>query len=170
MPEPPPTPRLVYVEALDLELWRCRPLGTIHVLDLRDLRVGHFDGLIIDARADRPLYLVIRTDEGKQPERFLVPVGDAWFDDTERAIRIDAKSRSREASRFDLEQFNRMSPDEAAAFELELLGRCCPEVGVHRDGTPKYDQHSLFECPSWLRPGANQASTPHSPQNPNASR
>jgi hypothetical protein len=36
--------RLVFVKAQDLDAWRCRPLGAIDVLDLKDERVGHLDG------------------------------------------------------------------------------------------------------------------------------
>ena len=64
---------------------------------LRDNRVGRVDGLILDGQEDRPLFLVVRRNTGT-PQRFLVPVGDAWFDDTERAIRIDVAPGSRTQS------------------------------------------------------------------------
>jgi hypothetical protein len=143
--------RLAYVTAGDLELWRCRPIGSIAVLDLRDHRVGGIDGLILDVLEDRPLFLVVRRDKGA-PQQFLVPIGDAWFDDTEHAIRIDVGPRSREVTPFDPDTFERMSEDEAAEFERKVLGRCCPEVGFHRDGTPDYGRLSAFQCPAWLRP------------------
>jgi hypothetical protein len=143
--------RLAFVKGEDLELWRCRPIGSIAVLDLRDHRVGGVDGLILDVLEERPLFLVVRRDKGA-PQRFLVPIGDAWFDDTERAIRIDVGPRSREVTPFHRDAFERMSEDEAAEFERTVLGRCCPEVGFHRDGRPNYAKSSAFQCPAWLRP------------------
>ena len=150
MAEAPRRRRLVFVKAVDLELWRCRPIGTIDVLDLRDRRVGHVDGIVIDAWADRPLFLVIARQGRSGPERSLVPVGDAWFDQTERALRVDMNLR-REAPPFDPAEFERMTAAEAERYEQRVLGLCCPEVGVHRDGTPDYARLSRFQCPTWLR-------------------
>jgi hypothetical protein len=150
--------RLAFVRAADLELWRCRPIGTIPVMDLRDRRVGQVDGLILDVVEDRPLFLVVCRNDA--PRRFLVPIGDAWFDESERAIRIDIRPGSRDAPPFDPDAFERMSADEAAAFELSVLGQCCPEVGVHRDGRPDYGKLSAFQCPSWLRAPASAAPKP----------
>jgi hypothetical protein len=151
--------RHVYVRAADLELWRCHPLESVEVLDLKDRPVGRFDGILLDVREDRPLFLVIcRERSTKSPNGskkgskwFLFPVGDAWFDDTERAIRIDVNVRRGEAASFDPDEFEKMTPDAAAAYELRVLGLCCPEVGVHRDGTPDYSRHAAFTCPPWLR-------------------
>jgi hypothetical protein len=148
--------RLAYVKAEDFDRWQCRPLGTIDVLDLRDRRVGHLDGVIIDLETQRPVYIAVR----RATDAFLVPVGDAWFDDTERAIRIDASRRER--VRFDPEAFERMSREEADEYERRVLANCCPEVGFHRDGSPDYARQALFQCPAWLQP-----STPE--HKPNAS-
>ena len=144
---------LTFVKTDDLELWRCRPIGTVPVMDLRDSPVGQVDGLILEIVEDRPLFLVVRRD-GEPAQRFLVPIGDAWFDDTEHAIRIDLSSGSREIPPFDPEAFERMSHEAAARFEGSVLGRCCPEVGFHPDGTPNYARLAAFQCPSWLRPPA----------------
>ena len=151
MPQTQRDRRLAFVKAEDLELWRCRPLGTVDVLDLKDRRVGRFEGLVLDSLADRPLYIVVGSDSPKGSKAFLVPLGDAWFDDTERAIRIDVKPGSGEAPPFDAHAFERMTADEAAEFERRVLGECCPEVGLHRDGTPDYERSARFQCPSWLR-------------------
>ena len=123
--------RLVYVKAADLDRWQCRPLGSIAVLDLKDRPVGRLDGVVIERDANRPVYIVVRrgTDE-ERPTWFLVPVGDAWFDETERAIRIDAPRRER--IRFEPDEFERMSPQEADEYERRVLAECCPEVGFHR--------------------------------------
>jgi hypothetical protein len=146
--------RLVFVKAQDLDAWRCRPLGAIDVLDLKDEHVGHLDGLLFDAKADRPLFLVIRRTPAKSEHWFLLPVGDAWFDQTMRAIRIDVKPRAGRAPEFNPERFAKMSHEEAEAFERHVLAECCPEVGLHRDGTPDYSRATAFECPAWLRPPA----------------
>jgi hypothetical protein len=141
--------RLVYARAEDLEEWNCRPLEAIQVLDLRDRAVGRFDGVILDAHAERPLYIVVRSNG--TPSWFLVPVGDAWFDDTERAIRVDVARRKSEAMVFDPDAFARMTPEEAIEYERHVLGTCCPEVGLHRDGTPDYSKVAAFQCPAWLK-------------------
>jgi hypothetical protein len=145
--------RLVYVRAADLDRWSCRPLGTIEILDLKDRRIGRLDGVVVERGANRPAYLAIRaTTAGGRPNGFLVPVGDAWFDETARAIRIDAPRRER--IRFDPDEFERMSPAEADAYERRVLAACCPEVGFHRDGSPDYSRQALFKCPVWLQPQA----------------
>jgi len=148
--------RLVFVKAVDLELWRCRPIGAIDVLDLRDRRVGHFEGIILDAQADRPVFLVIGREVRNGSQRFLVPVGEVWFDQTARALRIDMDLR-RDAPPFDPDEFESMTAEEAEQYERRVLGHCCPEVGVHRDGTPDYERLSRFHCPTWLRTPAHSA-------------
>lgn len=152
MPETETSRRLVFVKADDLDVWRCRPLGTVDVLDLKDRRIGRFDGLLLDAHADRPLFLVVRRTAGKGSPWFLVPVGEAWFDQTMRAIRVDVNPKGGEAPAFNPETFEKMSAEEAEEFERRVLAECCPEVGVHRDGTPDYARHASFQCPAWLRP------------------
>jgi hypothetical protein len=149
--------RLVYAPADEFDRWQCRPLGTIDILDLRDRKSGHLDGLVIDRVEDRPMFLVVaanREAAGRPPRWFLVPVGDAWFDETMRAIRIDADKRER--VRFDPSEFERMTPDQADEYERHVLAACCPEVGFHRDGRPNYARLSQFECPTWLRPSETQ--------------
>jgi hypothetical protein len=146
------TRRLVYVRPADLDRWQCRPVGTIGILDLHDRQVGHLDGIVIDKRENQPTYLVIAGPRGAARQRqhwFLVPVGDAWFDDGTRAVRIDATKR--EQVPFDPDEFERMSPEQADEFERRLLASCCPEVGFHRDGTPDYARLQQFKCPTWLR-------------------
>jgi hypothetical protein len=148
--------RLTFVKAEDLERWNCRPLGMIAVLDLKDRRAGHLDGVVIERETNRPVYIAVRGAK----DAFLVPVGDAWFDDTERAIRIDAGRHER--VRFDPEAFERMSREEADDYERRVLATCCPEVGFHRDGRPDYTRQALFQCPTWLQapaPGPQSAAS-----------
>jgi hypothetical protein len=148
--------RLVYARADDLDRWQCRPLGSVGALDLKDRPVGHLDGLVLDQFENRPMYLVIAKPSharGEQPARFLVPVGDAWFDATARAIRVDASARERVP--FDREAFERMSPAEADAYERRVLADCCPEIGFHRDGRPDYARWTQFACPPWVRAPAS---------------
>jgi hypothetical protein len=140
--------RLTYVKAEDLDRWQCRPLGMIDILDLRDRRAGHLDGVVIERATSRPVYIAVRS----AADAFLVPVGDAWFDDTERAVRVDAARRDR--VRFDPEAFERMSRNEADEYERRVLASCCPEIGFHHDGRPDYARQALFQCPAWLQPSA----------------
>ena len=145
--------RLVYVQAADLDRWGCRPFETIDILDLQDRPTGHLEGIVIDRRENRPMYLVVARQRGaihRQPNWFLVPVGDAWFDETARAVRIDVPARHRIP--FDPDEFERMTPQQADEYERRVLATCCPEIGFHRDGRPDYERLQQFKCPVWLRP------------------
>jgi hypothetical protein len=146
---------LAYFAAADLDRFGCRPLGQIDVLDLTDRRVGHLDGIIVDRRLNSPIFLVIAEENGelaapRRGTRLLVPVGDAWFDDTERAVRIDLPGAYRIT--FDSGEFESMTMEQADEFERGVLAACCPEVGLHRDGRPDYERLKRFRCPAWLRP------------------
>jgi hypothetical protein len=145
--------RLVYVQAADLDRWGCRPFETIDILDLRDRPAGRLEGIVIDRRENRPIYLVVARPRGAAQQRadwFLVPVGDAWFDQTARAVRVDVPARERIP--FDPDEFERMTPQQADEYERRVLASCCPEIGFHRDGRPDYERLQQFKCPVWLRP------------------
>jgi hypothetical protein len=143
--------RLVYVNASDLDRWQCRPVGTIEMLDLADQPVGRLDGIVIDRASNTPVYIAVRSSSGEdRASWFLVAVGDAWFDETSRAVRIDAPRRERIP--FDPDEFARMSREQADEYERRVLATCCPEVGFHRDGRPDYARLALFKCPVWLKP------------------
>jgi hypothetical protein len=125
---------------------------TIDILDLEDRPAGHLEGIVIDGRDKRPVYLVVTRGRGaahQGPNRFLVPVGDAWFDQTARAVRIDVPARQRVP--FDPDEFERMTPEQADEYERRVLATCCPEIGFHRDGRPDYERLRQFTCPVWLR-------------------
>jgi hypothetical protein len=51
--------RLVHVQAADLDRWGCRPFQTIDILDLQDRPNGQLEGIVIDCRENRPVYLVV---------------------------------------------------------------------------------------------------------------
>jgi hypothetical protein len=141
------------VQAADLDRWGCRPFETIDILDLHDRPAGHLEGIVIDRRENRPMYLVLARRRGaahQRPNWFLVPVGDAWFDETARAVRIDVPARRRVP--FDPDEFERMTPQQADDYERRVLATCCPEIGFHRDGRPDYERLQQFKCPVWLRP------------------
>lgn len=150
--------RLVYVQAADLDRWACRPFETIDILDLHDRPAGHLEGIVIDRREGRPMYLVVARGHRaaqQRPDRFLVPVGDAWFDQTARAVRIDVPARERIP--FDPDEFERMTPQQADDYERRVLATCCPEIGFHRDGRPDYERLQQFTCPVWLRDRSDEA-------------
>jgi hypothetical protein len=120
----------------------------VDVLTTRDRRVGTFDGLLLSAGSDSPLYLVLqRSDAGG--ERRLIPIGSAWFDETTEVIRVDDADVKR-ASVFDLDEFQRMTPAEVVAFERRVLASCCPEA-LRGAGPPTYHTAEQFQCPDWLR-------------------
>jgi hypothetical protein len=115
------------------------------ILDTDDTQVGIFDGLILQADSDRPLYLVL----GLRGERRLVPIGSAWFDQTSHAIRIDGSALVDEAVSFDPDGLERMSAAEAVDLERRILASCCPEE-LRAGGAPGYNA-AAFRCPEWLK-------------------
>ncbi len=127
----------------------CRPLPRVDVLNTRDDRVGTFDGLLLAAHSDSPLYMVLRRN-GSDGERRLIPIASAWFDQTAEVIRVDDADIQR-SSPFDLRAFEHMTPQDVTAFERGVLASCCPEV-LRDGGPPKYDTASQFRCPDWLKP------------------
>ncbi len=142
-------PPLRYAQPPDLGP-SCRPLPRVDVLNIRDDRVGTFDGLLLAARSDSSLYMVLQRN-GSDGERRLIPIGSAWFDQTTEVIRVDDDDDVEGSSPFDLRAFEHMTPQEVTAFERSVLASCCP--GVLRDGgAPKYDTASQFRCPDWLKP------------------
>jgi len=122
----------------------CRPIGRVDVFDLDDRRVGKFDGLLLDTAENVPRYLVIRKSHDDEVRWTVVPVGNAWFDETRRAMRVDAE---RPVS-FDPVDVERLSSPEAHSFESDLLRQCCPEE-LH--GTEIAYSGASFRCPAWLR-------------------
>src|SRR5690606_22342421 len=142
-PGPAPSAPLRYAQPPDLGP-ECRSLPPVDVLNLRDERVGQFDGLLLSAASDEPRYLVLRRDDGPN-ERRLIPIGSAWFDQTTEAVRVD-EADVRAAERFDLGEFERMKPAEVMAFERRVLASCCPEV-LRDAGPPAYDSADRFRCP-----------------------
>ena len=91
----------------------CRPLTRVDILNTRDERIGEFDGLLLSADSDNPLYLVLQL--GDTTERRLIPIGSAWFDQTAEVIRVDGEDVDG-ATSFERGEFERMSPAEIAAF------------------------------------------------------
>jgi hypothetical protein len=126
----------------------CRPVPRVDVLNTRDQRVGTFDGLLLSAASDDPLFLVLRRADADEQRR-IIPIGSAWFDQTTEVIRVnDADIQG--SSAFDLDEFRRMTPAEVTAFERSVLASCCPEV-LKDAGPPAYDVAARFRCPDWLK-------------------
>lgn len=125
----------------------CRPVPRVDVLNTQDERVGTFDGLLLAATSNAPLYLVLQPSDVGQ--RRLIPIGSAWFDQTTEVIRVDDEDVQR-ASPFDLDEFERMTPTEVREFERLVLTWCCPEV-LRGAGAPTYDGVPQFVCPDWLK-------------------
>jgi hypothetical protein len=113
----------------------CRPLPRVDILNTRVERVGEFDGLLLSATSDNPLYLVLQLND--TTERRLIPIGAAWFDQTAEVIRVDGEDVAR-ATAFERAEFERMTPTEVVAFERRVLASCCPEV-LRGGGPPRYD-------------------------------
>ncbi len=124
----------------------CRPLPRVDILNTRDERVGVFDGILLSATSDKPLFLVLQRET--TTERRLIPIGSAWLDPTAKVIRVDPADVDG-ATPFELSEFERMSPTEVLAFERRVLASCCPEV-LRGSGPPDYETAARFRCPDWL--------------------
>ena len=146
-PESSDGPSLRYAQPPDLGP-SCRPLPRVDVLNTRDDRVGTFDGVLLAARSDSPLYMVLQRS-GPDGERRLIPIASSWFDQTTEVIRVD-DADVEGSSPFDLREFERMTPQEVTAFERGVLASCCPEV-LRDAGPPNYDTAAQFKCPDWLK-------------------
>jgi hypothetical protein len=48
---------------------------------------------------------------------------------------------------FDPDEFDRMTAEDAEEYERRVLAQCCPEIGLHRDGTPDDARLAAFQCP-----------------------
>jgi hypothetical protein len=105
--------------------------------------------LLLAAGSDSPLYMVLQRSSAN-PERRLIPIASAWFDQTTEVIRVDDADVKRSTA-FDLQEFEHMTPEQVTAFERGVLASCCPEV-LRDGGPPKYDTASQFKCPDWLTP------------------
>jgi hypothetical protein len=127
-------------------------LPPVAILNTRDERVGRFDGLLLSATSHNPRYVVIRRDDATN-ERRIIPIGEAWFDQTAEVVRVD-DADVQSATLFDLGEFERMTPAEVMAFERRTLASCCPEV-LRDAGPPAYDTASQFRCEDWLRAGSS---------------
>jgi hypothetical protein len=125
----------------------CRSLPRVDILNTRDERVGVFDGILLSATSDNPLFLVFQRHN--TTERRLIPIGEAWLDPTAKVIRVDPADVDG-ATPFELSEFERMTPTEVLAFERRVLASCCPEV-LRGTGAPRYDTAPQFKCPEWLR-------------------
>ena len=124
-----------------------RYIPRVGILNTRDERVGAFDGVLLSATSDNPLFLVLQLNDTS--ERRLIPIGSAWFDQTAEVIRVDEEDVDR-ATPFERAEFERMSPTEVLDFERRVLASCCPEV-LRGTAPPGYDTASQFQCPDWLR-------------------
>ena len=124
----------------------CRPVPRVDILDTRDEHVGEFDGVLLSAESDKPLFLVFQRPDTRR--RQLMPIGSAWLDPTTKVIRVDPADVDG-ATPFDLSEFEQMTPTEVLAFERRVLASCCPEV-LREAGPPDYETADRFRCPDWL--------------------
>jgi hypothetical protein len=124
----------------------CRALPRVDILNTRDEHVGVFDGILLSADSDKPLFLVFQR-QGTNSRR-LIPIGSAWLDPTAKVIRVDPADADG-ATPFELSEFERMTPTEVVAFERRVLASCCPEV-LRDAERPAYETADRFRCPDWL--------------------
>ncbi len=126
-------------------------LEGVGIMSVKDEMLGGLDGLLI-GEDERPHYLVIATRDSAR--RYLLPVGIAWFDDTAGVIRTDADPKSLSGCpSFDMRNYEEMTPDQAWAYERDVLRACCPETLSAPGGRlDYYNRLPQFQAGDWLRP------------------
>jgi len=121
--------RLRYIPPAGLRDFKYREF---RVTNAQNEDLGTLEGLIVDARTDTPVYLVIDSGRWLAGRRYLVPVGLMQPDDTGGALRTT----------LDRETIHRYPPFNADAFD-----------GSDTGFAAAYGDPSQYQPPTWLMTG-----------------
>jgi ferritin-like metal-binding protein YciE len=122
-----PRTRLQYIPAADLREFPCRDY---RIRNARDEQLGSLDGLVLDRRTRRPIYVVVDSGGWFVGRKFLVPVGLLQADERARTLKTE----------LDREAIKRYPPFNPNGFA---------------DGTlESFDENSpAYQPPTWLMTG-----------------
>jgi hypothetical protein len=141
---------LRFVDAKRLGGW-ATSLEGVGIMSVKDEMLGGLDGLLV-GEDERPHYLVIAST-GEPKQRYLLPVGVAWFDETTGVIRTDVDARNLTGCpAFDVKSYDEMSAEQAWEYERRVLRACCPETLAAPGGRlDYYNRLPQFRPGDWLK-------------------
>ena len=121
--------RLRYVPTSDLPDFKYR---AFRIVNARNEDLGSLDGLVIDNRTGRPVYVVVDSGGWFVGRRYLVPVGLMQADDASKTLRTDL-------DRGAIQKYPPFDPDTFAETRADL-----PSA---------YDVSPEYKPPTWLMTG-----------------
>jgi ferritin-like metal-binding protein YciE len=118
---------------------RYLPVATLRDFKYRDFHIrnadddlGRLDGLVVDARSNRPVYFVVDSGGWFAGQRFLVPIDALRVDRDSRALRTDLDRKT-------IETYPQFDPGAFA--------------GPHSSGSAATPPADEYRPPSWLMTG-----------------
>jgi len=128
--------------------------------DLRGIKVvspsgenlGKVEGFIVDDQSGRPYYAVVDASGWFKSKHFLLPVGHARLDSTEKVLRADlTKDHVERFPGFDLDKFDKLTVDDLKRFNEETL-RACTVSGVVYTATEAEPYSAAWSRPDFAYP------------------
>jgi ferritin-like metal-binding protein YciE len=145
--ELPRPKKLRYIDASQLDFSRLTDRAALTIRNDADDDLGTFGGMVIDADSHRPHYIVVDAGGLFHGSRYLLPVSEVRFDQTEKLLRVPlAKDVATRYPAFDEEEFQRMDDRALRGYESRLLG-----FFERRDRRSELDED--FTPPEWLMTG-----------------
>jgi len=152
-----PRPWLRYVDASDLDNSTITFDGM--PVDSRSAEpLGKVDGVIVDASAGRPYYVVVDGGGWFKSKYFLLPIGHVNITNTGNRLVADiAKDRVERFPGFDRGEFEKLSDSELDRMAVTMADICCPSTPVAAGSS--WTTRSHYASPSWWRSDYYRAST-----------
>jgi hypothetical protein len=146
-----PRPGLRYVDADDLDSSTIDFDG-LNVESYTGEKLGTVDGFIIDINAARPVYIVVNAGGWLRSKYFLLPVGSAALDSTNKRLIAADVTRDR-VSRypgFDRDEFKELKDEELARMDEQMTAAWCPDRTLDSAAyTTRYTNWKEYTTPSW---------------------
>jgi hypothetical protein len=145
-----PQPWLRYVDADDLESSTFR-FDDLPVKSSTGEKLGEVDGFIVDEASGRPYYVAVDAGGWFKSKLFLLPVGHVAMNREQPCLVADiTKERVHRFPGFDRDEFEKLSDDELARMDEQIVASCCPTETVSRtSGRSRFDTWSHYKSPGW---------------------
>jgi hypothetical protein len=144
--------RLRYAEASELPGFKYREF---RILNRAGQDLGSVDGLIVESRSGRPVYVVVDSGGWFVGRRYLVPIGMLEADVRGRLFRTDLDRNTIQLyPEFNAAAFLAMSDEEVQRYESRLLRIIDPEGSRTQQGRDRaYEELAEYQPPTWLMTG-----------------
>jgi len=144
-----PRPWLRYVDASDLDnstiTFDGMPVDSPSAEPL-----GKVDGVIVDASAGRPYYVVVDAGGWFKSKYFLLPIGHVNITNTGNRLVADiAKDRVERFPGFDRGEFEKLSDSELDRMAVTMADICCPSTPATAGAS--WTARAHYASPSWWR-------------------